>query len=77
MSAREQSGVEIIKDVAGLKSQLVLEPTLILDRTDWEDLADCSIKKISEPYIFCYFLGTNAEYRRHVKKLQEQTDIKL
>ena len=77
LSVREKSGQKIIQDLIGEKVPVVLDPTLLLDRKDWDVLKDES--KVDLPfegnYIFCYFLGTNKEHRKKVEKFSEVTNF--
>lgn len=55
VSVREKSGVDIVKAVAKRDSELVLDPTLLLDKADYVELIDYSLVP-SSPYIFVYKL---------------------
>lgn len=77
ISVREEQGKKIVKDVAGLDAQVVLDPTLMLDKEEWAKLAEESSIKINEPYIFCYFLGTNKAHRDFAVKLASEKGMKL
>ena len=35
IAVREQSGVELVKQLTGREAQLVVDPTLLLNKTDW------------------------------------------
>lgn len=54
LSVRESKGSQIIADITGKSSLVVLDPTLLLDSNDWDKVA--TIKNVVEPYIFCYAL---------------------
>lgn len=76
LSTREQSGVNIIKDVANLDSKLVCDPTLLLTKEEW--LKETTIeRKYDEKYILCYFLGNNIEHRKFAERLREETGCKI
>lgn len=77
VSVREEQGKKIVKDVAGLDAQVVLDPTLMIDRDEWAALADESELRIDTPYVFCYFLGTNPEHREFAKKLAKEKGLTL
>ena len=52
LSVREHSGHEIIKDISGRDSKVVLDPTLLLSPESWEKvLVEPKLKK---PYILLY-----------------------
>lgn len=56
ISVREDSGKEIIKDVAGLEAEVVLDPTLLLDRSDYKKILDTSSVP-QKPYVLVYLLS--------------------
>jgi hypothetical protein len=56
LSVREEQGANIIKDLTGIDAPVLIDPTLLLDKTDWlntvDDLKVCERGK----YILLYFL---------------------
>lgn len=54
ISVRETRGQAIVKDLIGRDVPVTLDPTLVLDREDWNKLIKTSKKK--EEYIFLYML---------------------
>lgn len=56
ISVREQTGVEIISSLINKKAELVCDPALLLDRKDWDELANQSMLHMEEPYILVYVL---------------------
>lgn len=58
ISVREKSSVEIIQSLLpGQQVELVLDPTLMVDKKVWENLAKNSTKKCEQSYLVSYFLG--------------------
>lgn len=51
-SVREQSGVQLVKKLAGKDSQVNIDPTLLLTSEDWDKITPES--KIEKPYIFLF-----------------------
>lgn len=76
LSVRENSGVKLIKDIAGLDAKLVCDPTILLTKEEWDCVA-VKERIIPEKYIFCYFLGSNIEHRKFVERLKEKTGYKI
>lgn len=56
LSAREQAGVDIIKDLTGREAQLVCDPTFLLTADDWRQIA--KPVKIRQPYVLVYAFGS-------------------
>lgn len=70
IGVREIEGKNIVEQVAGVPADVVLDPTLLLDKQDWGKIANNP--KISEPYIFCYLFGERpyiGEFVDYVKKI--------
>ena len=77
ISVREQKGKEIVESLSRNKADVVADPTLLLNSMEWaEEVKDSHVHK-SEPYIFCYFLGTNPEARKAANKLKTSTGYKI
>jgi len=77
IGVREQRGKEIVDSLSHKTAQVVADPTLLLSREDWEaEIADSKVKE-TEPYIFCYFLGTNQDARKASNELKKKTGLKI
>lgn len=75
LSAREISGQGIINHLCQRDVPLVCDPALLLDNKGWDEVA--SGRLITEPYIFCYFMGDNPDQRDFVKRLAKKTGCKI
>ena len=64
LSVREKMGADIIGSIVGRKVPAVLDPTLLLERKDWERLVLPRTLCI-EDYLLCYFLTYNEAYIRY------------
>ncbi|OUO81861.1 polysaccharide pyruvyl transferase family protein [Bacteroides sp. An269] len=76
LSTREKTGVEIIKKLTGRNAKLVCDPTLLVDKSLWNNLKG-EKRFISEKYIFCYFLGNNPEHRDFANRFKAETGYKI
>lgn len=75
LSVREDKGASILKELTQKDVEVVVDPTLLLSKTDWEQVL--INPNISEDYIVCYFLGDRKEYWRAVENLQRMTTYKV
>ena len=78
LSSREESGAKLIKKITGKDVPVTVDPTLTLDKIEWEEY--CQYSKIEipkSPYIFCYLLGDNAEHREIIKSLKQMTGCQI
>ncbi|MCK9154882.1 MAG: polysaccharide pyruvyl transferase family protein [Paludibacteraceae bacterium] len=77
IGVREQKGKEIVDSLSHKKAQVVADPTILLTHEEWEKEISSSKVHETEPYIFCYFLGTNQETRKAVNELKAKTGYKI
>lgn len=62
VSVRESdTAVQLQEAMPDKKVELVLDPTLLLDKEDWDTVA--SDRLLNQPYVFCYFLGNDQRMR--------------
>lgn len=53
LSVREREGQEIIEQLTGRIAEVVLDPTLLLSREQWNEVA---VSRARENYILCYYM---------------------
>ena len=76
ISVREQAGQKIVKELTGRDVPVILDPTMIVTREQWDEaIPDTNV--VDGKYIFCYFLGNNPEHRKEVLKLKEKTGLNI
>jgi len=66
LSTREKSGINIIHKLTGKDSVLVLDPTLLLDKSEWNKVLTEFIS--DEPYILCYGQNFGDSYMENLAK---------
>lgn len=76
LSTRELAGQKIIEDLTGKKASVVCDPTLLFDAKGWAQMLP-DHKVVEEPYMFCYFLGTNVEHRIAANEFKKKTGLKI
>lgn len=62
ISVREERSVELLKKLTDKAIQHVLDPTLLLERNQWEDI--CAERQIGERYILCFLFGNQEKPRK-------------
>ncbi|MDQ0149538.1 polysaccharide pyruvyl transferase family protein [Eubacterium multiforme] len=75
ISCRERTGTELIKEIVQKPVTTVLDPTLLLDKKEWDKF--CEDKQLNSPYILTYFLGENKLHRKIVKELSERLSVNI
>lgn len=76
ISVRELSGANIVREISGKTAEVVLDPTLLLTREEWDNLSSGD-RIIEEKYIFCYFMAKGKNKRKFAEKLKEKTGYKI
>lgn len=69
ISVREVTGVQIVEGATGQKCPVVCDPTMLMTREEWLDVADEGYPRPQKDYVFCYFLGKNLWNRRCAERL--------
>lgn len=70
ISVRENSGVQVVQDVTGKEATVVLDPTLLLNRDQWNQIA-VPKRLFRKKYILCYFLNYTFNAFPYVDQLAE------
>lgn len=80
LNVREYAGADIIKKLTGRDSDVIIDPTLMLSKTDWIEIESKPKGNITftEPYILTYFLGkpSKAVYR-DIERLSAEKRLKV
>lgn len=77
IGVREESGKKIVESLSNKRAEVVADPTLLLNSREWTEEIRDSKANTSEPYIFCYFLGTNSDARKAANELKTLTGLKI
>lgn len=72
VSLREQFGVKIMKTYFGIAASYVLDPVFLLQKSDYEVLANKANINMSKRFITTYILTPNEEKKKYILKLQEK-----
>lgn len=75
ISVREQEAADLLESIGVHGAVPVIDPTLMLNRDDWEEIADGWVSP--EPYILVYQLNRNAEFDSYVQKVAKKTGLKV
>lgn len=79
ISVREKAGAKIIKELTGKEAQILIDPTLMLNKEDWTHIE----KKpknldINCDYIFTYFLGGKSDkQQQYIDKIAMKYRLKV
>ena len=80
IAVRENSGVQVIKEITGKDATVVLDPTLLLNKDQWNEIA-APKRQFKKKYILCYFLNYTFNAFPYVDELaqymQKQTGYEI
>lgn len=75
ISVREESAKKILQPYLNQDVKVVLDPTLLLTREEWNKIA--VLPYVPQPYIFVYLLGEKREHRCLIKKYARTLGLKI
>lgn len=73
LSVREERGAEIIRELAGREPPVVLDPTLLMKRNEWDEIA--VNPGIDKPYILVYPLQKSYLLNETAGVIKEKTGL--
>lgn len=74
---REDSAVDIIENIGLNNVEQVVDPTLLLNREEWEELLNKQKNRENKKYILIYQLQNNKKFDIYAKKLAKKLNLKL
>lgn len=77
IGVREVRGADIVKELTGRNATVVVDPTLLLSKSEWNDIIRDSQINIEKPYILCYMLGPRKDNREAVTKLGKMLGLEV
>lgn len=77
ISVREKADVMQIKKVTEKEVQWAVDPVFLLSKEEWSPVASETDDIISEPYIFCYFLGDSSKQRNVALEYASSKKLKI
>lgn len=81
ISVRENSGVQLVKEITGKNSFVVCDPTLLLTKDEWQIFSKGAKKYIKEPYILTYILAYSfnpfPDVDYIINEIQKRTGLKV
>lgn len=79
ISVREDKAKEIVEELTGRKDvEVLVDPTMLLDKEKWEQIAKMPRELTNKKYILTYFLGNmNEEVSELIKELARKRDYEI
>lgn len=78
ISVREDAGASIIKKLHGIDVPVLIDPTLMLSRQAWLNIARPAKRKPEKKYLLTYFLGEQMpETKRFILEKSQTMDLEI
>lgn len=79
ITVREESGVDIINNLIGKSALHVCDPTVLLSREEWNEIADTSTVNVKKKYLLvfmlCYSFNPYPQARSIIHKLSNELNL--
>lgn len=76
ISVREQQGKKIIEKYTPQKAKVVLDPTLLLKKQDWDSIKQLP-GNLPPKYILCYRFGNSYSVDKTISKISQMTGLPI
>ena len=73
---REKSAATIIEELTGRKAECVVDPTLLLNKNEWLEIADYS-KVPQKKYVLLYLMSEDKKLISFAKKIAKRKNCKI
>lgn len=78
LSVREKDSIPLIKELTGRDAMVHIDPTMLIDRSVYEQIEEKPPQGLPDKYMFVYFLGNvPKEYRDNINKLANNLGIEV
>ena len=77
LSCREQEGAELVEEISGRKCKVTIDPTMALEKKQWEEIERKPSWSISSNFAFSYFLGGIHKYENDIRKYCKEHNLEL
>ena len=78
LSVREDDGAMIVRELTGIKIPVVVDPTILLTKEDWQKVAKAAANKPKQSYLLTYFLGgVPFKYKKQIEKIAKENNLKI
>lgn len=78
ISVREEAGARIVKELTGRNAEVLVDPTLMLDKNEWRKVSKKPRFYDNKKYILTYFLGTvDKKYRQYIKNIAKTKEYEI
>ena len=78
ISVREEAGARIVKELTGRDAEVLVDPTLMLDKNEWRKISKKPRFYDNKKYILTYFLGSvDKKYRQYIDNIAKTKEYEI
>jgi hypothetical protein len=78
LSVRENEGADIIKRLTGRNSEVLVDPTMMLNKKEWQAISKEYSKKPKKDFLFTYILGDLSNKKeKTIKRMAETNNLEI
>jgi len=78
ISVREYSGAKIVKELTGKEAEVLIDPTMMINKDEWLIISKPSKANTSKPYMLQYFLGNQNEiYKEQLEEISTRNNLSI
>jgi hypothetical protein len=77
ISTREKNTVKVLKDLTGKEVELVLDPTLLLDKELWKKMVNINRKFQEQPYLLVYSMSSKTDIFQIAHSIAKSKGLKV
>lgn len=78
ISVRENAGADIIKRLTGKRVEVLVDPTMLLSKKEWLQIAKSTINKPNSKYLLTYILGNlSKEKKNNINNIAKKRNLKI
>lgn len=77
LCCREEQGCRLIKELTGQDAELICDPTLLVEKKVWDDIAVPPQTVPKKKFILAYFLGSDPEINRLMSDYAKKNDLEI
>lgn len=78
ISVREDAGARIVEELTQMNVDVLIDPTLMLNKNEWKMASKRPRKYPRKPYILTYFLGrVDEEYRIYIEEIAKMKNYEI
>lgn len=78
ISVREEAGAKIVKELTGRDAEVLVDPTFLLNKSEWQKISKKPEYNTDKKYILTYFLGEmSKESITYIEKLSKDSGYEI